>query len=129
MNPFVIQPAGVFRQEPTAGLDDLGIHFHQIDGADGVVPGKLPDHAAVSGADDQHVLDVGMDRHGDVGHHLVVDEFVPLGEHHIPVQGQHPAEFRGVVDVNLLIGGFLGVQVPLNPDAVFHVRGMKFTEP
>ena len=70
-----------------------------------------------------------MDGHGYVGDHLVVDELVPLGEHHIAVQGEHLAKLRGIVDVDLLVVALLGVEVPVDPQAVLHIGGMKFTKP
>ena len=70
-----------------------------------------------------------MDRHGDVGDHFVVDEFVSFRQHHVAVQGQDAAEFRRFKNVDVLIITLLGVQVLADPDAELHIRRMKFTEP
>lgn len=74
MYPLVVQAAGIFRQIAPAGLHYLFVHLHQIDGADGLIPGQLLDDAAVSRADDQHILHIGVDRHGHMRNHLVVND-------------------------------------------------------
>ena len=125
----VVETGGVLGQVGPAGLDDLGVHLHQVDPLDALVAGQLLDHAAVAGADDQHVLDAGMDRHRNVGDHLVVDELVALRELDVAVQGQHPPEFGGLEDVDALVVGLLGVQMLVDPDRMLHVGGVKFAEP
>ena len=123
VHPGVIQAAGVLRQIAPAGLHHLLVHLHQVDGPDALVPGQLLHHAAVPRTDDQHVLHMGVDGHRHVGDHLVIDELVPLSEHHIAVQGQDLAELWGVVDVDLLVLAPVGVEVPVHPHAVLHVGG------
>ncbi len=60
-------------------------------------------HAAVPRTDDQHILHMGVDRHRHMRDHLVIDELIPLSEHHIAVQGQDLAELRGIVNIDLLV--------------------------
>ncbi len=129
MNPPVVHPAGVAGQVCPAGLYHKGIHLHQVDVLHPVIPGQLPHHAAVPCADDQDVPDAGMHRHRHMGHHFIVNKFIPLRQHHIAVQRQHPAEFRRFKDVDALVVALLGIQVPVDPDAVLHIWGMKFAEP
>ena len=61
--------------------------------------------------------------------HLVVDELVPFRQHHVAVQGQHPAKLRGLKDVDALVIALLGVELSAHPDAVLHVRGVKLGKP
>ena len=44
---------------------------------------------------------MGMDRHGHMGDHLVIDELVGLGEDHVAVQRHKAAEGRGLEDVDM----------------------------
>ena len=125
----VVHAAGVAGKIGAAGLHHHRIHLHKVDALHAVVARQLPHDAAVPRADDQHVPDAGVDRHGHVGDHLIVDELVPLGEHHVPIQRQDPAKLRRLQDVDLLILAPLGVQVPRHPDAVLHVGRVKFAEP
>ena len=125
----VIQLAGILRQPGPAGFYHLSVHFHQVNALHRIIAGQFLHHPAVPGADHQDVLHVLVNGHGDMGDHLVVNEFIPFRQHHVSVQGQHPAEFRGDEDVDLLVLAFPGVQVPVYPQAVLNIRGMAFTEP
>ena len=129
MHPPVIHPAGIPRQIVPAGFHHHRVHFHQVDLLHPVVPGQFPDHAAVPGADHQDVLDALVDGHRYMGHHFVVDELIPFCQHHVPVQGQDPPEFRRFENIDPLEVALLGKQMTVHPEAVFHIRGMKFTEP
>ena len=129
VHPAVIHAAGVAGQEGAAGFHHLRVHLHKVDALHPVVAGQLPHHAAVSGTDDQDVLGLLVDGHGHMHDHLVVDELVALGQHHVAVQGQHPAELRGLKDVDALIVALLGVELSAHPDAVLHVRGVKLGKP
>ena len=57
--------------------------------------------------------------------HLVVDELVPLGQHHIAVQCEHPAKLGRFKNINALVIALLGVELLVHPDAVLHIRGVK----
>ena len=129
MHPAVVHAAGVAGQVGAAGLHHLGVHLHQVDALHPVVAGQLPHHAPVSGTDDQDVLGLLVHGHGHMHDHLVVDELVALGQHHVAVQGQHPAKLRGFKDVDALIVALLGVELSAHPDAVLHVRGVKLGKP
>ena len=129
MDPPVVHPAGVAGQIGPASLHHKGIHLHQVDMLHPVIPGQLPHHAAVPRADDQDIPDAGVYRHGHMGHHLIINKFIPLRQHYVTVQSQHPAKLRCLEDVNALVVALLGVQVPVDPDTVLHIRGMKFAEP
>ena len=93
------------------------------------IAAQLPHHAAVAAADDQHVLHIGMDGHGDVYHHLVVDELILLCEHHISVQGEEAAELLGVEHVNPLELALATVQLLVHPDGQLYIGGVGFTKP
>ena len=129
MHPAVIHAAGVARQISPAGFHHLGVHLHQVDPLHPVVTGQLPHNAAVAGADDQDILGLTVHRHGHMGDHLIVDELVPLGQHHVAVQGQHPAELRRFKDIDALVVALLGIELPVHPDAVLDIRGMKLRKP
>ena len=53
-------------------------------------------------ADDEHVLDVRVDGHRDVGDHLVVDELVLLGDHELAVEDEDSPVLVGFEDVDAL---------------------------
>ncbi len=129
VDPAVVHPAGVAGQIGAAGLHDLGVHLHEVDALDPVVAGQLPHHAAVACTDDEDVFCLLVDGHGDMDDHLVVDELVPLGEHHVAVQRQNPAKLRRLKNVDALIVALLGVELLVHPDAVLDVRGVKFRKP
>ena len=129
MHPAVIHPAGIAGQVGAAGLHHLGIHLHQVDPLHPVVAGQLPHHAAVAGTNDEDVLGLFVHGHWDVDDHFVVDELVPLGEHDVAVQGEHPAELGRLKNINALVIALLGVELPVDPDAVLHIRGVKFRKP
>ena len=129
MYPTVVHPAGIPRQIVPAGFHHHGIHLHQVDFLHPVVAGQFPYHAAVPGADHQDVLDALVHCHGHVGHHLIVDELIPLGQHHIAVQRQDPAELRCLKDIDSLKITLLGKQMTIHPQAVLHIRRMEFAEP
>ena len=129
VHPAVIHPAGIAGQVGAARLHHLRVHLHKVDPLHPVVAGQLPHHAAVARADDEDILRLFVDGHRHMDDHLVVDELVPLGQHHIAVQRQHPAELRRLKDVDALVVALLGVELFAHPDAVFHVRGVKFRKP
>ena len=129
VHPAVIHTAGVAGQIGAAGFHHLRVHLHQVDALHPVVAGQLPHHAAVTGADDEDVLGLLVHRHGHMDDHLIVDELIALGQHHVAVQREHPAELRGLKDIDALVIALLGVELFVHPDAVFHIRGVKFRKP
>ena len=86
---------------------------------------RLSVRAAIARADDQNVLCFPVHSHGHMHDHFIVDELIPLGQHHVAVQREHPAELRSFKDIDALIIALPGVELPVHPDAVFHVRGVK----
>ena len=129
VHPAVVHPAGVAGQVGAAGLHHLGVHLHQVDALHPVVAGQLPHHAAVACTDDKDILCLPVHGHGHMDDHLVVDEFVPLGQHHIAVQCEHPAKLGRFKNINALIIALLGVELLVHPDAVLHIGGVKFRKP
>ena len=55
-------------------------------------------------------------QHGkrDVHHHFVIDEFVALGQHHVAVERQKPAELLALEYVDALKVALLGVKLPVD---------------
>ena len=129
MHPLVIQAAGGLRQIFFAPLHHQFVDFHQVDVLDLMVPGQLPHHAAVAGADNQHPPGVGMNRHGHVDHHFVVNKLILFCQHHIAVQSEKPAELFGVEHVDALELALSGVKLPVYLNGKFHAGGMAFREP
>ena len=84
---------------------------------------------AVTGTDDKDVFCLLVHRHGHMHDHLVIDEFVALGQHHIAVQCEHPAKLRRFKNIDALVIALLGVELFVHPDAVLHVRGVKLGKP
>ena len=68
-------------------------------------------------------------RHRDVGNHLVVDKFIFFGQHHVAVQGEKAAKFRGVKDVDALELASAAVQLAVDPDRKLDVGGLLFRKP
>ena len=129
VHPAVIHAAGIAGQVGAAGFHHLRVHLHKVDALHPVIAGQLPHHAAVAGTDDKDILGLLVHRHGHVHDHFIIDELVPLGQHHVAVQREHPAKLRGLKDVDALIVALLGVELSAHPDAVLHVRGVKLGKP
>lgn len=125
----VAEAAGGLRQVFAADFDDEFVDFDEVDVFDGRVAQKFADGAAVAAADDEDAPGVGIDAHGDVRDHFVVDEFVFFGEHHVAVKGQEAAEFARVEDVDALEFAFAGVELAIYFDGEFDVFGVVFGEP
>ena len=75
-----------------AGLHHQRVNLHQVNVLNFRVMAELAHHAAVAGPDNQHVAHGGMHGHRRVGNHLVVNELIPFGQHHIAVQGEEAAK-------------------------------------
>ncbi len=124
--PGIVQAAGGLGQVLFADLHHQGIDFHHVDVFRFRVADQLPDHSAVSGADHQHLPDAGVDSHGHMGDHLVINEFILFRQHHITVQSQKTAELRGIEHIDSLILTFSAVDLPVHADGKFHMGGLRF---
>ena len=89
--------------------------------ADLLVLDQLPDHTAIAPADDKHVLHMGVHRHGHVGDHLVVNEFILLCQHQVPVRHKDPAELPGVQHIDPLELALGAEKLFLDADGQLHV--------
>ena len=78
----VVELAGGEGQQLHAGLDDELVYIYHVDFFNRLVARKLAHRAAVAAADYEDALDLRVRRHRDVDYHVVVDEFVLLGQHH-----------------------------------------------
>ena len=70
-----------------------------------------------------------MNGHRDMRDHLIVNEFITLGEHYISVKSQYLAEFRSIENIDLLVIALTRIKMSCNPEAVTYIRRMIFTEP
>ena len=129
IQPGVVKTASGFGQVFFADLHYQRVDLHHVDGLDFGIPDQLPHHAAVTGADDQNLFYVGMHSHGNVGNHLVVDELILFREHHIAVQREEAAEFRGLKHVNALEFTFAAIELTVYPNGELHIGGLGFREP
>ena len=127
--PGIVQTAGGLGQEFPADFHHQGVDLRHINVLDLRVTGQLPDYAAVPGADHQDISDMRVDSHGDVGDHLMVDEFILFRQHHVAVQRQKTAEFRGIKHIDALIFTFSAVELPVYPDRKFNIRGLRLRKP
>ena len=76
---------------------------------------------AVAAADDQYVLHTRMDRHRHMGHHLVINKLVLLGEYDLPVQRDKFSKF-----LDPLIFTLPGKQLLFDLDGQLYVSGVQF---
>ena len=88
LNPLIGQTGGNLRNVFSAHFNQKGIRFNHIDFFYRIVFDQLPDHAAVSSAYDENLFHIGMYRHGDMRNHFVINKFIPLRKHQIPVHYQ-----------------------------------------
>ena len=102
VNPLILQLTGDPGKKALTYLNDLFVDLHKVNMLNLRVFHKLPDRAAVSGADDEHAFHVRMNRHRHMNNHLMVDELVLLGQHHIAVQHKESAELRRFKNINSL---------------------------
>ena len=63
---------------------------------------ELAQHSAVAAADHQHPARIFVGEERQVGHHLVVGEFVEVGQLNDAVKQQQTAEFRRLTEFDLL---------------------------
>mmetsp|Transcript_13993 Transcript_13993/g.22749 ORF Transcript_13993/g.22749 Transcript_13993/m.22749 type:complete len:243 (-) Transcript_13993:386-1114(-) len=75
--------------------DDVRVQFANDDFGDGGVFGDFAEDSAVSAADDEDFLGVGVGVEGDVGHHFLVAAFIPFCALNDTIQHEHlPVIFR-----------------------------------
>ncbi|KAJ0158712.1 hypothetical protein CTA2_11045 [Colletotrichum tanaceti] len=76
---------------------------------DTLVLDDLAENAAVTAADDEDLLGVGVRVHGEVGDHLLVGELIALGGLDDVVQNQDHAVIGGLKDEDILVLALLVV--------------------
>ena len=84
---------------------------------DGLVLEHLLGDAAIAAADDQHVARIAVREQRHVRHHLLVDEFVALGDLGGAVEHQHLAEERLLEQHQVLVLGLRLVEHLVDPVA------------
>ena len=111
----VIERARHTGQVLLAHRDNALVDLHEVDVLDVVVAAQLADTAAVAAADDEHFLDL-LAQYGqrNVYHHLVIDELVALGQHHVAVQREKTAELLAFEYVDALKVALFGVKLTVN---------------
>ena len=70
-----------------------------------------------------------MNCHRDVGYHLVIDELVLFGEHHIAVEGEEASEFLGIENVDALEFAVSAVQLMIDLYRKLNIGSMSLREP
>lgn len=90
--------------------DDSLVDVAQDGLLDRLVLDDLTQDTAVTAADDQHLLGVGVRVHGQVSDHLLVGELVALGALDDIVEDQHVAVVAALEDQHVLVLGFFVVQ-------------------
>ena len=101
-HPWIIKPAGKAGKKFFSNLNHLWVNFTKINFFDTAVLPYFPEYPTVTAADDQYRLRIGMGKQGQMGHHLLVPEFIPFGELDNPVKDQHLSVGPGLVQVYLL---------------------------
>ena len=99
--------------EAVAEVDHAAVQLGHHRGVDRVLQHFAQD-AAIAGADDEHVLGIGVAGQRDVHHRLVVHLLVLLGDLGHAVEQQHAAEFVGLDDLHRLPLGLALVQALLH---------------
>ena len=79
---------------------------------DVLIAAQLADTAAVTAADDEHLFNL-LTEHGQrhMHHHFMIDELVPLGQHHIAVKREKPTELLAFKHVDALKIALFGVKL------------------
>ncbi len=96
---------GEFREMLLGELDHRRIDLDLGEALDRLVLEHFLGDAAIAAADDQHVARVAMGEQRHVRHHLLVDEFVALGDLGGAVEHQHLAEERVLEQHEVLMLG------------------------
>ena len=125
----IVQRAGHGRQELLADLDHALVDLDKVDVFDMRVAAQLAHAAAVAPADDEHLFDP-VTQHGerDVHHHLVVNEFVALGQHHVAVERQEAAELLALEHVDALEVALFSIKLPVDLDLQADGRRVHFSK-
>ena len=115
MDARVVERAGDTRQVLPAHRDNALVDLHEVDVLDVLVAAQLAHAAAVAAADNEHLFDFfAQNGKRYVHHHFVIDELVPLGEHHIAVQRQKAAELLAFKYVDALKVALFGMQLTVH---------------
>ncbi len=107
-----VDGAGHGRQQLDRFLDDQAVDLAEDRLLDFRMLDDLADAAAVAAADHQHLFRRRMGEQGGMGDHVVIDEFVALGDHHQAVEEHHAAVVQRLDDVELLELALAGEQAP-----------------
>ena len=115
MDARIVERARHAGQILLADRDDALVDLHEVDVLDVLVAAQLAHAAAVAAADDEHLFDF-FAQNGEryVHHHLMVDELVALGQHHVAVERQKAAEFLAFKDVDALKVALFGMQLTVH---------------
>ena len=108
---------------------DFLIDLDHVDVLDGIVADELSDDTAIAGADHKCFSRIRMNAHRDVHHHLVIDKFILLGEHHIAVECEKTSELRRLENIDLLEVTLAAVELLADLDRKLDGRSMKFRKP
>jgi hypothetical protein len=93
-----------------ADADDRLVDIAEDGLLDRVMLDHLAEDTAVTTADDEDVLGVGVGVHGEVGDHLLVGELVALGALDDVVEDEDSAVVGGLEDKDVLVFGLLMVE-------------------
>ena len=124
MHARVVEAAGRLRQILAADLDDQLVDLDEVDALRRLIARQLAHDAAVTRADDEDILGIRVDGHGDVRDHLMIDELVLLRQHHIAVKRQEAAEFPRLEHVDPLKFALRRIELALDLDGKIHIRRM-----
>ena len=126
---LVNQTVGNLRNIFPAHLHKQRIRLHHVDRLYRVIFDQLSDDSAVAPSYYKHPFYIRMHRHRHMGDHLMVDKFIPLGQHQISVHDKDLSEVFRLKDVDPLDIALGAEELFLNADGQLHAVRMYIRKP
>ena len=86
LDPWILQSLADLGEKVNGGPSYLFIDVDEGDFFKAIIFDHLPHTAPVAPSDDENPAGIGMRAHQKMSHHLMVGEFILVGEHEYPIQ-------------------------------------------